>query len=174
MLLVVVFVAPDLLEPLLVDGDEILGARQGLDDRLTLHNRIRPLQEPLQLGVLLREHKALTNILLVHFHQGHSCQKARQSQICKCELATQKEGSIAIETGLRSLVDGTEEVVDFFELIDEGLMTLLGIGGVEGEGSLVVSGLGVCAPVVDQITSLGTLQCVRGQESVLLCSCKGN
>lgn len=71
-------------------------------------------------------------------------------------------------------MDGTEEVVDFFELVNEGLVTLLSTSGIEGEGSVAEGGLDVCAPVVDQITGLGTLQGVCGQESVLLCSCKSN
>ena len=150
-----------LLDPLAVDAGQCLLGRSSLLNGRACSDGLLPLKEPLQLRELLLGQFL---VIVVLSQKEEAGQERSDRQIGKGELVTEEERTVAITL---DTVGADEQLVDLLELDDEGLAVGGGLGGVGDEGCLVVSGLGACTPVVDQVAGLSALQWVLGEEAML-------
>lgn len=148
-----------LLEPLAVAGGQGFLARGGLLDRRAGSDGILPLKEACEFRVRFLG-DGLVVVVLVQ--KEEAAQEGGNVQIGKSKLLTQEEGTVGIR--LES-VSTQQELVELLQFHDQLLAVLGSLGGVQGEGGLVMSGLGAGTPVVDQVAGLSSLKSILGQKT---------
>lgn len=152
-----------LLNELLVHLLDVFQIGCCLLDALALHDRSFPGQEAGQLLLDLLGLQELGRALdaVVDVNKEESDQKRGNGQICKGKVLAQEVRTLLDDLGV------CQQLLELLKLDQQSGAVLDSLFGIRGVGSLVVGGMDVSAISVDQVTQLGALQGILGQEARL-------
>lgn len=154
-----------LREELAVVLDNNLPGSTSLLDSRALGDGLAPLTEALEVLIVLQGllKLLLNTLLLVRADEVETSQEGSKSEIGKGEFCAQEEGTLLV---LGSVDNVAEQDIDLLQLDKDFLTSLGALSSVQGNGSLEESRLGASAPVVDQVTGLGKLKRILGDEAI--------